>query len=269
MSEEQDLAARATEIFTMNGGSWRDYVVVADIVPPRIVRTSPSIALMDVPDPALAQACSQFLAEQGAQRFASFDDLKKVYGMHHVGEGGMLIYESPAGFYRVEHPADWRVCRDDNIVNLLPPQGSGEVTISAFEGGGASPLALRGLIERVFKTYEVVSSLRATSQNNWDGLQAEFLQAVDGGFRSWLVVGACYRTVLVLITANDTQEAMPSYRHIYEGVLNSLVLSDPGGGQGMSGLSNRANEITRANAGGPRQLPVRMQWAARIAQFCR
>lgn len=29
------------------------------------------------------------------------------------------------------------------------------------------------------------------------------------------------------------------------------------------------NEITGANAGGPRQLAIRMRWAARIAQFCR
>jgi hypothetical protein len=211
----------------MNGGSWHDYVVVADIVPPRIIRTSPGIALMDIADPALAEACSQFLAEHGAPTFRSFDELKRVFGMHHVGEGGMLIYESPAGFYRVQHPADWRVSRDENIVNLLPPEGSGEVTISAFQGGGASPLALHGLIQRVFKDYEVVSSLRATSQNNWDGLQAEFLQAVDTGFRSWLVVGACHGSVLVLITANDTQEAMPSKRHIYESILSSLVLTDP------------------------------------------
>jgi len=31
----------------------------------------------------------------------------------------------------------------------------------------------------------------------------------------------------------------------------------------------RANKITAANAGGPRQLPVRAQWAARIAEFRR
>jgi hypothetical protein len=30
-----------------------------------------------------------------------------------------------------------------------------------------------------------------------------------------------------------------------------------------------ANEITGANAGGPRQFPMRARWAARIAQFWR
>ncbi len=29
------------------------------------------------------------------------------------------------------------------------------------------------------------------------------------------------------------------------------------------------NKITRANAGGPRQLSLRTRWVARVAQFCR
>jgi len=31
----------------------------------------------------------------------------------------------------------------------------------------------------------------------------------------------------------------------------------------------QANKITGANAGGPRQLPTRTRWTARVAQFCR
>ena len=33
--------------------------------------------------------------------------------------------------------------------------------------------------------------------------------------------------------------------------------------------SRLPNKITGANAGGPRQLPIRTRWAARVAQFCR
>src|SRR5437660_12700650 len=33
--------------------------------------------------------------------------------------------------------------------------------------------------------------------------------------------------------------------------------------------NNLPNKITGANAGGPRQLPTRTRWAARVAQFCR
>jgi hypothetical protein len=225
---DQDLATRASEIFAMNGGSWRNYALVADIEPPRIVRASPSIGLLDIEDPALAQACRQFLIEQGAQTFGSFDELNSAFVMCQVVRDGMTTYTSPAGFYTIEHPADWKVSRQENIVNILPRDGGGEVTISAFHGKDVSPLLVPRLIGKVFKDYEVVSPLRAVSQNNWNGLQAEFLQSVDTGLRSWLVVGACYRKVLVIITANDTQEAMPSRRHIYESILDSLVLADPG-----------------------------------------
>lgn len=214
----------------MNGGSWRDYALVADIDPPRIVRVFPSIGLLDIADEPLAQACRQYLIEQGAQTFADFDAFKSALGMHHVRESGLVAYESTAGFYTVEHPANWSVSRDGddgNIANIRPPEGSGEVTISAFHGSGASPMALSGLLDRMFKSFEVVSSKRPVSQNNWDGLQAEYLQSVDGGFRSWLVIGALYGKTLVLITANDTQEAMPSWRQTYESIFYSLVLADP------------------------------------------
>ncbi len=56
----------------MNGGSWRDYALVADSEPPRIVCTSPAIGFLAIADPPLAQACRQFLVEQGAQTFGSF-----------------------------------------------------------------------------------------------------------------------------------------------------------------------------------------------------
>jgi hypothetical protein len=227
MSDHQDLAARASQIFSMNGGSWHDYALVADIEPPRIVRALPSIALLDIADEALAQACRQFLVEQGVQTFGSFDELSSAFGIRPAASDGMMTYSSPAGFYTVEHPADWRVSREENIVNIYPPDESGAVTISAFRGDGVSPLALRGLIERTFKGYKVVSSLRPISQNNWDGLRAELLQSVDTGLRSWLVIGTTYGKVLVLITANDTEEAMSSRRQTYESILDSLVLADP------------------------------------------
>jgi hypothetical protein len=224
-SDNQDLIARANELFSKMANSWRDYVLVADIDPPRIVRVSP-LGLLEIAEEELAQTCRQILIENGAQTFANFDEFKSVHGWN-VPEDRMITYTSPAGFYTVEHSANWRIERDENIVNIFPPNGDGAVTISAFRGDNFSPVALNGLIQRVYKNYEVVSPLSATSQNNWDGLQAEFLQTVESGLRSWLVIGACYGKVLVLITANDTQEAMPSQRHIYESILNSLTLADP------------------------------------------
>jgi DNA-directed RNA polymerase subunit RPC12/RpoP len=80
MPDDQHLAARARKIFSMTGGSLHDYVLVADIEPPRIVRISPAIGFLEIADPALAQACRQFLIEQGVQTFGSFDELNSVFG---------------------------------------------------------------------------------------------------------------------------------------------------------------------------------------------
>lgn len=226
MPDGQDLIARAHQIFSMNGGSWRDYALVADIEPPRIVRTLPSIALLDIEDLMLAEACRRYLFQQGAQTFSSLEELNSALSAS-SSDNGMTSYSSPAGFYNVEHPIDWKISREENILNIFPPDETGAVTISAFQGNSVSPLAMRGLMERIFKDYEVVSSLNAISLNNWDGLQTELLQSTDSGMRSWLAVGACYRKVMVLITANERLETMPSRRHIYESILNSLVLADP------------------------------------------
>ncbi len=215
----------------MNGGSWCDYALISDIEPPRIVRALPSLGLLEIADEALAQACRHYLAEQGAQTFASFDELTNAFAIRQDANDGMTTYTSPAGFYTVQHPANWRVSREENIVNIYPPDESGSVTISAFRGDGVSPLVLRGLIERTFKDYQVVSSLRPISQNNWDGLQAELSQSVDTGLRAWLVIGTTYGKVLVLITANDTEDAMQSRRQTYQSILDSLVLADPEAGR--------------------------------------
>jgi len=136
----------------------------------------------------------------------------------------MTTYSSMAGFYTVEYPENWRISCEGNIVNIFPPEANGAVTISAFHGIGAS---LNESIGQLFKNYQAVSPPHPVSRNNWNGLQAEYLQQVDEGFRYWVVIGAIYRKTLVLITANDTKTDMTSQRHIYESILYSLVLTDP------------------------------------------
>lgn len=221
----QDLATRAVEVFNMNGGSYKDYVLVADITPPRIVRTSPGIGLLVLEDQDLQEVCRQVLIINKAPIFRNFDEFKKAYGMHHNRENGWLAYESPSGFYTVEHPGIWRIKREENILNIYPPDGDGAVTISAFYE--IPPTALKGLIERTFKNYQIVSPLNAISRNNWEGFHCELTQTTDTGFRSWLVIGAYYKKVSVFISANDTQESMPLQRAIYEYILDSITLADP------------------------------------------
>src|SRR4051812_28490532 len=115
-------------------------------------------------------------------------------------------FTSPAGFYTIQYPADWAIGIEGNIVNILPSDASGAVTISAFRGETVSVDTLRGLIERTFRGFEVISSLRPASQANWEGFQAEFMQWVDNHWRTWLVVGAYRGNVMVLATANDANE---------------------------------------------------------------
>ena len=80
-------------------------------------------------------------------------------------------YASPAGFYSVSHPKDWivsRVEKDDNIVNIAPPDATGAVTISAFHGDFTLE-DLQQLMERTFKQYRVVSALQREKTNNSTG----------------------------------------------------------------------------------------------------
>ena len=54
------------------------------------------------------------------------------------------------------------------------------------------------------------------------------------------------------------------------GLLASRLCGRAHGVSKVVNLSARmSNKITGANAGGPRQLPMRTRWAARVAQFCR
>ena len=48
-----------------------------------------------------------------------------------AGEPSWVTYRSPSGFYSIDHPSDWRVEKDENIVNIIPADDSGAVTISA------------------------------------------------------------------------------------------------------------------------------------------
>jgi hypothetical protein len=46
-----------------------------------------------------------------------------------------------------------------------------------------------------------------------------------------------------------------------------MISAAESGGQSSGQQETGPNKITGANAGGPRQLPMRTRWAARVAQF--
>jgi hypothetical protein len=139
----------------------------------------------------------------------------------------LATFTSPAGFYTVKYPSEWKTSREDNTVNIAPKDESGAVTISAYHGDVATREHAQQLIERVFKGYESVSRLQSTAHNDWTGISAEFHRSDSAGRRSWLVLAACRDKVLVLVTANDTEQAMQDRRITYQAILDSLVITDP------------------------------------------
>ncbi len=73
-------------------------------------------------DQELEAVCRQVLIINKAPTYRNFDEFKKVYGMHQSRENGWLAYESPSGFYTVEHPGIWRIAREENILNISHPK---------------------------------------------------------------------------------------------------------------------------------------------------
>jgi hypothetical protein len=54
-----------------------------------------------------------------------------MLGLSSVFGAEMKTFESPAGFYSIRYRSDWKVYRDENLVNIVPPDERGAVTISA------------------------------------------------------------------------------------------------------------------------------------------
>jgi hypothetical protein len=135
----------------------------------------------------------------------------------------MRAFTSPSGFYAVQHPNDWNDSREENIVNICPPDESSAVTLSAYHGATLE-LGLQMMTD-VFKDYTILSPWQSTAHHNWTGFAAEFVQPDDTEKRVWLAVCAHRSPVLVLATANDTEDAMKIRRATYQAILDSLVIN--------------------------------------------
>jgi hypothetical protein len=86
-----------------------------------------------------------------------------------------VTYRSPSGFYSVDHPGDWRVARDENIVNITPGDDSGAVTISAYLGGKPTAAAAKQLIANAFAAFQPTSPLVTVTGPGWKGVRQAFL----------------------------------------------------------------------------------------------
>src|SRR4030095_7674958 len=95
-----------------------------------------------------------------------------------AGEPQWVTYRSPSGFYSVDHPSDWKVERDENIVNLTPGDESGAVTISAYIGKIPSGYPQQ-LISEAFGAHQPTSPLLTVTGPGWKGVRRTFLEKSD------------------------------------------------------------------------------------------
>jgi hypothetical protein len=141
-----------------------------------------------------------------------------------AGEPKWVTYRSPSGFYSVDHPSDWRVERDENIVNIVPGDDSGAVTISAYLGKAAAGDPEQ-LISKIFDTYQPTSPLLTVTGSGWKGVRRAFLDRSQTPQRELVVIVATNARGMVILTWNEVsprnEETAPVYRRIFD----SLKLS--------------------------------------------
>ena len=145
------------------------------------------------------------------------------------GEPKWVTYKSPTEFYSVEHPSDWRVKRDENIVNITPADDSGAVTISAYIGkrGKPHPITAEQLISKALPTQQPTSPLLAVSGPGWKGLRRTFLDTSLTPQRAWEIIVATNADGIVIITSNGPSTRMAESAPVYARIMQSLRLSAP------------------------------------------
>jgi hypothetical protein len=140
-----------------------------------------------------------------------------------------VSYRSPTEFYSVEHPGDWKVQREENIINILPGDESGAVTISAYIGkrGKPFPLDPEKLISGAFPTQQPTSALSTVTGPGWKGLRRTFLDKSLTPQRAWEIIVATSADGMVIITSNEASPRMAERAPVYTRILQSLKLSTP------------------------------------------
>lgn len=136
-------------------------------------------------------------------------------------------YTSPAGFYTIGHPKNWRVSRDQNIVNIIPPDASGTITISAYHGGAPFPQFPQTWLQDTFEAETPTSEMTPFSENGWRGIKQDYIDNSAAKPLEWIAIVAESEPLFVLITANDSPQQMRMRREIYEDIMHSLVLHVP------------------------------------------
>ena len=142
-----------------------------------------------------------------------------------AAEPKWVTYRSPSGFYSVDHPSDWKVERDENIVNIIPGDESGAVTISAYLGKGAAAGSPERLIWKTFDTHQPTSPLLTVTGSGWKGARRTFLDKSQTPHRELVVMVATNAGGMVIITWNEVSPKIEKMAPVYGRIFDSLKLS--------------------------------------------
>ena len=165
--------------------------------------------------PGIAAAALTLLAALAVGTFAA------------LGEPNWSTYRSPSGFYSVDHPSDWRVEREENIVNIIADDGSGAVTISAYIGKPPASLKAERLISGAFPTQQPTSPLLTVTGSRWKGIRRTFLDKSATPHHAWEIIVATNADGMVIITSNGASPMMAQRARVYTRIMKSLRLSTP------------------------------------------
>ena len=145
------------------------------------------------------------------------------------GEPKWVTYRSPSGFYSIDHPRDWRVKRDENIVNITPDDDNGAVTISAYIGepGKPPPVDAERLIAKAFPTQQPTSPLLTVTGSGWKGMRRTFLDKSKTPQLEWEIIVATSADGMVIITSNEASPRVAERAPVYTRIMRSLKLSTP------------------------------------------
>jgi hypothetical protein len=132
-------------------------------------------------------------------------------------------YTSPAGFFSIKYPSDWKINRQDNIVNICPPDMSGAVTISAFHGVFSLDI-VRNLIIESYHLDKDRFIFRIIERNGWKGIESELSIPDGGSIRQWKINAAILAKTMVLVTATDKDMNKEDRAEIYHQIFSSLFL---------------------------------------------
>jgi hypothetical protein len=137
-----------------------------------------------------------------------------------------IHHQSPTGFFSVEHPPDWKTERAENSLNIVPPWGTGAVTISAYFRGGTDPVPLEKLFGRTFDPADAQSDRIPIQSEKLVGFKQEFEIGEEGDASWWIAAIGEKGNVFALITANEAPATMDEHRSTYEVILNTLELHE-------------------------------------------